>query len=110
MRVTSEFFVSALMRRVFASGGFAAIVRKGHAQAGAIFILARNRAGDVTLYGPAPQSEVSDKDDRQFEIRLLNGTSDMADALLAKEMRYDSDLYVVEIESDAIEGLIPLGG
>ncbi|MET0943059.1 MAG: DUF1491 family protein, partial [Mesorhizobium sp.] len=43
MRVTSELWVSALTRRVFSGGGFAAILKRGAAEAGAVFILSRNR-------------------------------------------------------------------
>ncbi|MEP2580565.1 MAG: DUF1491 family protein, partial [Roseibium sp.] len=38
MRVTSEFFVSALVRRVFGEGGFAAVSRRGAPEAGAVFV------------------------------------------------------------------------
>ena len=47
MRVTSEFFVSALIRRVFSSGGFAAVERRGATEAGAVF-LRRRRASVLT--------------------------------------------------------------
>jgi len=108
MRVTSDFFVSALVRRVFTAGGFAAIEKRGAAEAGAIFIRQRNRLGETSVFGPAPQSEISDdgSDDRRFEWRLKNGDLDAADNLLAKEQRYDSDLWIVEIEVDTIADLI----
>ena len=108
MRVTSDFFVSALVRRVFAAGGFAAIEKRGSPEAGAIFIRQRNRSGETSIFGPAPQSEIPDDgtDDRRFEWRLKNGDPEAADALLAKEQRYDSDLWIVEIEVDAISDLI----
>ena len=108
MRVTSDFFVSALVRRVFANGGFAAIEKRGSPEAGSIFIRQLNRLGEITLYGPAPQSEIIDdgKDDRLFEIRLKTTDRDEADALLAREKRYDSDLWIVELEADVLGDLI----
>ena len=50
MRVTSDFYCSALLRRIFAAGGFAAVEKKGAAEAGAIFLKERRRDGTVTLY------------------------------------------------------------
>jgi hypothetical protein len=56
MRLRTDIFVSALLRRVFAKGDFAAVEKKGAEQAGAIFIRQHFRDGLETLYGPAPQS------------------------------------------------------
>ena len=108
MRVTSDFFVSALLRRVFAAGGFAAVEKRGSPEAGAIFIRQRNRMGEISIFGPAPQSEIPKDgiDDRCFEMRLENGDAVAADAMLTSEQRYDSDLWIVEIEVDAIGELI----
>jgi hypothetical protein len=100
MRVTSELWVSALTRRVFSSGGFAAVVRRGAAEAGAIFVTTRDRLGLVTLYGPAPQSAYdSDKpQERQFALLIEGGEAEAIEARLAREQRFDADVWVVEIE------------
>ena len=110
MRVTSEFFVSALVRRVFSNGGFAAIERHGSPEAGAIFIRHRYRDGLEDLYGPAPQSLVSeeDGDDRRFEMRLERVPGEEVDALIARESRFDSDLWLVELETESIADLFAL--
>ena len=60
MRVTSEFFASALVRRVFGDGGFAAVSKKGALEAGVILILVDRLDGTFDLYGPAPQSMFAD--------------------------------------------------
>lgn len=100
MRVTSELWVSALTRRVFSTGGFAAVVRRGATEAGAIFVITRSRLGTSTLFGPAPQSayDVADPDERQFGTLVSDGETEAVEARLAKEMRFDSDIWVVEIE------------
>ena len=108
MRVTSEFFVSALIRRVFSSGGFAAIEHRGAAEAGAIFVRLRARDGRETLYGPAPQAffEQDTAGDRHFEVRLADAAAGDVEAILARERKFDSDLWVVELEQDALGDLV----
>lgn len=110
MRLKSDIVVSALMRRVFSSGGFAAIEHKGAEAAGAIFVRQRFRDGLETLYGPAPQNffDEDDGDDRRFECRLQRVVGDEVAALLARERKFDSDLWVVEIETDEIGDLLPI--
>lgn len=114
MRLTSDFFVSALTRRVFGDGGFAAVVRKGSAEAGAVFVTTRNRMGEVALFGPAPQTSYDERhpSDRRFSL-LLEGVDDAAvEARLAKEMRFDSDIWVIEIEPGklGVEELLAVDG
>ncbi|OAE38477.1 DUF1491 family protein [Agrobacterium tumefaciens] len=111
MRLKSEMFVSALIRRVFTAGGFAAVEKKGAEEAGAIFVRQRLRDGRENLYGPAPQSFADDKEiraERRFETRLSGVEADESAALLEKERRFDSDLWVVEIETDEIGTLLTL--
>lgn len=102
MRLTSDFVISALIRRVFADGGFAAVEQRGAAEAGAIFLRQRHRDGSQTLFGPAPQTAFDDEDAaaRRFEPRVTAGSSDEVDAVLTRESRFDPDLWVVEIEAD----------
>lgn len=63
MRLTSDFWVSALIRKVQGDGGFAYLARRGSKEAGAIFIKISSRFGTCDLYSPAPQTsyeEISD--------------------------------------------------
>lgn len=113
MRVTSALFVSALVRRVFATGGFAAVESRGAEEAGAIFVKQVRRDGTVSLYGPAPQSIAADQadamsDDRLFECRLKDVQEMEVSDLLARERRFDPDLWVVEIEVDTLGDLLPV--
>jgi hypothetical protein len=111
MRLKSEIFVSALLRRVFSSGGFAAIESRGADAAGAIFVRQRFRDGFESLYGPAPQSFSSDDEDRaerRFETRLSHVEASQIDALLVRERKFDSDLWIVELETDSIADLFTL--
>lgn len=45
MRVTTDLWVSAMVRRVFSSSGFAAVIQRGATEAGAVFVLTRDRFG-----------------------------------------------------------------
>ncbi|MCV0396159.1 MAG: DUF1491 family protein [Rhizobiaceae bacterium] len=110
MRITSDLFVSALVRRVFGLGGFAAVIRRGSTEAGAVYLLRRSRLGLVTLYGPAPQSSYEGRpDERLFHAVVEDGEEADIEARLAREARFDPDLWVVEIEADGLpDDLIPL--
>jgi hypothetical protein len=102
MRVTSDFWVSALLRRIQSAGDFAAVLRRGAAEAGAIFIVRRSRLGEMTLYGPAPQAvygEEGKPQDRQFSEMLGPADEEAVKARLDKEVRFDPDMWVIEIET-----------
>lgn len=110
MRLTSDIWVKALVRRVFADGRFAVIERHGSAEAGAIFIRIRMRDGFETLLGPAPQShfDSAKPSDRSFELRLDRCESSEIDALLEREKSFDPDFWVVEIETDEPEQYVSI--
>ena len=104
MRVTSDLWVSALVRRVFSAGGFAAVVNRGATEAGAVFVLARGRLGEVTLYGPAPQTsyDSAKPDDRFFSLLAAGDDQAVLDARLDREKKFDPDIWVVEIEAGTV--------
>jgi hypothetical protein len=106
MRVTSDLWVSALLRRVFGAGGFAAIVKRGATEAGAVFVVARGRNGSIALFGPAPQTsyDSAKPDDRFFSLLGTSDEFDMFEARLEKEKKFDPDIWVVEIEA----GVVPV--
>ena len=110
MRIRSDIFVSALTRRVFSAGGFAAVEHKGAEEAGAVFIRQRFRDGTETLYAPAPQ-QVFDEDEvteRRFEKRLDRVEADLVEQLIARERKFDRDLWLLELEVEAIDDLFPV--
>ncbi len=91
-------------------GGFAAVEHKGAEEAGAIFIRTRSRDGRENLYGPAPQNFFDEDDDgqRKFETRLVDAGSEAVREALERELRFDSDLWLVELEIDDTTDLFPL--
>lgn len=92
--------------------GFAMIEQKGAKEAGAIFVIHRLANDNFDLYAPALQSSysVTDGDDRCFEKRLTCVSTEDVRAFVQKEMRFDTDIWVVEIEisASAFHGLIQL--
>lgn len=102
MRVTSEFWVSAYLRSRNAKGKPAVLIRRGAAEAGAIFVRVDRLDGSHDLYQPASQfsytEENSNKGERLF-VLCLEGVStfDIMDKLEAEE-KFDGDFWVVETE------------
>ncbi len=100
MRVTSEFWVGALLRRASQQGAFATIIHKGAAEAGAIFIIVNDLSGHVSLLGPAPQMSYGSgrSVDRLFEQVAENLTDNELAEKVARERSFDPDVWVIEIE------------
>ena len=99
MRVTSEFWVSALCRRTALEGAFAYVAKRGAAEAGAIFILSDDMQGGNTLFAPAPQAHFDPDEtaDRLFEVRDQGDRFAMLE-IIEREKKFDPDLWLVEIE------------
>lgn len=100
MRVTSEMWVSAYLRQCQAAFVQAVVVRRGDAAAGAIFISVDLLDGTVCLYGPAPTGLMGSDLDRRW-VRCLEGPAvapQEAKAFLARQIRFDTDLWILEIE------------
>ena len=74
--------------------------RRGAPEAGAVFIKIDNLNGFVALYGPAPQSELSDNQERLFarlhSVPWINLAE--AEQKLTRQIRFDPDLWIVETE------------
>jgi len=100
LRVTSEFWVGALLRRAQAGGAFVAVAHKGAAEAGAIFVVTNNLSGTLALLGPAPQIAYDDAGDtsRQFEWLLKNASEREINEKISRERKFDPDIWVIEIE------------
>jgi hypothetical protein len=101
MRLTSALFVAAHLRRCYAEGASAVVVRRGAEEAGAIFFLVDRLDDTIDLYGPAPQTAFSDSDrpaDRLFQLIAAGKPTEEVNRRLERETRFDSDLWVVAIE------------
>lgn len=99
MRLRSDIWIAAYLRRCDVEGVTAVLRRRGAAEAGAIFVKVDRLDGACALFGPAPQSEV-DHDARLFARMHKEEWVDpaTAEARLAREIGFDSDLWIVEVE------------
>lgn len=78
----------------------AAVVRHGVDEAGAILVIVSRLDETADLYGPAPQSAFVESRpvDRLFQILMSKTDRAAIDARIAKELRFDPDLWIVEVE------------
>lgn len=101
MRLRSDIFAAALIRRAEAQGAVAMLRRRGAAEAGALFIKLDRLDGRTAVFGPAPQSEkLPEGVDRLFARAHAGDWLDPAEAeaRLRREIMFDPDLWIVEIE------------
>jgi hypothetical protein len=101
MRLRADIFVSALLRRCAVDNVPAVLRRRGAAEAGAIFIKVDRLDGTASLFGPAPQTETADRGVDRLWTRLHRDEaieSSDAEARLKKEISFDPDLWIVEID------------
>jgi hypothetical protein len=108
MRLKSEIWVKAYVRRCSGSGRPAFIVRHGDDDAGAIYIRINRLDGTSLLFGPAPASLSGLETDRRWIGHFKGETrpDPEVDSYLEREARTDPDLWIVEVEArDGVHGL-----
>lgn len=98
MRLKSELWVKAYIRRCAVEGAAAVVVRRGDADAGVILIKIARLDGTADLFGPAPAGLEGTDVDRQFVGWASVAPEADIDTRLARETRLDSDAWIVEVE------------
>jgi hypothetical protein len=100
MRVKSDIWVKAYLRGRLGAGVMGAVLRSGDPDAGAIYIKINRLDGTVAVYGPAPQALDAEDQERRFILHHKTPVilESEADAYLARQREFDSDLWIVEIE------------
>lgn len=105
MRLKSAIWVAGYLRRCQVEGAFVAVRRHGAEEAGAVFIKINRLDGTADLYGPAPQSMFDEAQpvDRLFSLAMKTSPAPEAEveASLARQVRFDPDLWIVEVEDRA---------
>jgi hypothetical protein len=96
--------VAAYLRRCQTEGIFGAVRRRGAEEAGAVFVKVGLLDGSAMLYVPAPQTvyDESRPIERIFTSASLQPVPEAAvEERLAKEIRFDPDVWIVETEDKA---------
>ncbi len=95
-RLASGLIVNALVRRVNAAGGSAMVLAKGHAEAGAILVLALERTANPRFFerGLGPEGKAA---------LVVSGPSELANEAAVtdywqRRRSRDPDLWVVELD------------
>lgn len=95
-RIKSQVRVQSWLRRCSAAGLMATVARSGDADAGAILIKVNRFAGGCEVFTP-----VTTPEGEPAWLRALGPTPKAereADAYIARQVGYDGDIWVVEIE------------
>jgi hypothetical protein len=113
MRLRADFWVAAYLRACRSAGAFAVLRKRGAAEAGAIFVKVDRLDGRCALYGPAPQSELDvDVDGIERRWTRMHKESFVEPALvesrLTREIKFDPDLWIVEVEDRAGRSFLDL--
>jgi hypothetical protein len=100
MRLKSEIWVKAYLRRCLYNGANGVIARHGDDDAGAIFIKVVRADKMAAVFSPAPAGLDEVDIDRRWVPRFKSEfvPEAEADSMLSREASFDSDMWVVEIE------------
>lgn len=103
-RLKTSIWVAGYLRRCQSSGIFGAVRRRGAEEAGAVFVKLALMDGTAMLFVPAPQTAYDDSRpiERVFTQSPPQAVDEPAiEARLAKEINFDPDVWIVEIEDKA---------
>ena len=105
-RLPAALEVAALTRRASAAGGFAAVLAKGEADAGAILVVILENGANSRAYERMPEADgtriwyLAKREDRLAHQEFAD--------YLARRRTQDSDLWIVELDIPQGERLIGL--
>jgi hypothetical protein len=104
MRLKTSIWVAAYLRRCQAAGIFGAVRRRGAEEAGAVFIKVATLDGKAMLYVPAPQAVYDDSGpiERFFTPISQEALPEQSvEERITREIRFDSDVWIIETEDKA---------
>jgi len=98
MRLKSEIWVKAYVRRCGGEGVPVAVMRRGDADAGMIYIRVSRLDGTAALFGPAVGGVDRGAGDRSWSEIIAAAPEAEIEARLQRELRIDTDIWVLEVE------------
>ncbi len=112
MRLKSGIWVAAYLRRCRSESVDAVLRRRGADEAGAVFIKVSRLDGTADVFAPAPQTAFDEArpSDRAFApaLKAQPVTDADAEAYLARQIKFDSDCWIVEVEDRAGRNFLDL--
>lgn len=93
-RLASGVWVSAYLMRLQGAGIFAHVAHRGEATAGAIAVKLATMDGQAAVFTRTLDGEGA----RVWAPLVEHGPEAEADAAIARQRRYDRDLWVIEVE------------
>jgi len=112
MRLKSGIWVAAYLRRCRSEGIDAVLRRRGADEAGAVFIKVARLDGTADVFAPAPQSAFDEArpSDRAFApaLKIQPAPEADAEAYLARQIKFDPDCWIVEVEDRAGRNFLDL--
>jgi len=103
-RLATSIWVSALLRRADAAGVFGAVLRRGDPVAGAVILVARAPDGRAQAWTRVAQGGSA----AQWALAIEASAGDGAklDEYLARQARYDPDVWAVELVTEQIQPFV----
>ncbi len=95
-RLTAEFWVQAYLARLRLADIPAFVTARGDATAGAVAVKLNTLDGQAQAFGRA-----TDANGARVWTTLAEGAEAEVDAAMARQRRYDPDLWVIEVEDRA---------
>jgi hypothetical protein len=98
MRMSTDIWVGALIRRAELEGAYATVIRKGDPKGGAVLVKAlARRAEQARLYAEAIRG-----DGERIWMSPVTATDEAAlDAYIDRAIKFDPDVWVIEIDDRA---------
>ena len=99
-RLKSRLWVEALLRRCQHQGLFGAVLKIGADEAGAVYVVVNRQNGNSDVLGPPAGPSHDEQGNRQFR-RVSEAPMTWLDAkaFIDRQSKFDSDIWVVEIEA-----------
>ncbi|WP_313135932.1 DUF1491 family protein [Paracoccus jeotgali] len=94
-RLATHVWVGAYLARLGQAGFPAYVLRRGDATAGSVLVKCATLDGQAVLW----RHEWNLDSDRREWVRAATGTEAQIDTAIAREARFDPDLWVIELES-----------
>jgi hypothetical protein len=101
VRIASDIWVKAYLRRCTQAGAGCVLERRGDGARGAIYIKVIGRDGRVALFSPAPAGLTRANDERRWQPPAAARSEPEIDAMLAREVGFDPDLWILAVEDGA---------